>query len=613
MKTSVCPTSVLAASAGACLGLAAVSASAQCSVYRFGMPDFDQRRSGLLNEGGSYCVPTATASALAYISNHGYPDVLGGPRDWQSQTHYDEITGVLASLGVLMFTDPDRGTTMPLWQAATRSVLSDEPFFLVGTYEVGGFQGLNPVQMADQMRLGAIVLPRIGWYEEFTPGSNLFARNGGHMVMMSAGLGTCGDPTDMLLGYRDPSSGDSIFSQSEFRSTFTNFSRSGAWRFRYASETIFLPRPLYRLNTNGGFLDGMGIILPSHGLTTDPGTQDISLFSPQGTTDEPGPKIFDLRTWPDTTQLLAVGQDVLPTEGFILTLPDAARVGTLSKVHFLDGVAEDIAFITSPIDLAVGRDGSAYVAAGTSIQRYELDDDGEFALTDEVALPAGPSSMLYDDATDQLLVLSATGRRLFQLDQDLNVLRNDTVPAAVPLIGESSISVNPVDGSEWIASTGSPTLTRFVRDDVGRPSIESQTTLPGVDEPTALQFDDYGFLYVVDDGIVRSFEFSPRAGWFEADTPLDGTPSGPIFRIGRGRSNNTPEADDFDRLPPVPIEGELECLADLDLDGELTIFDFLEFQNLFSSGSTWADFDFDGQLTLFDFLAFQNAFDAGCP
>jgi len=54
------------------------------------------------------------------------------------------------------------------------------------------------------------------------------------------------------------------------------------------------------------------------------------------------------------------------------------------------------------------------------------------------------------------------------------------------------------------------------------------------------------------------------------------------------------------------------CRADLDGDGELTIFDFLEFQNLFDAGDPAADFDGDGELTLFDFLAFQNEFDAGC-
>lgn len=55
------------------------------------------------------------------------------------------------------------------------------------------------------------------------------------------------------------------------------------------------------------------------------------------------------------------------------------------------------------------------------------------------------------------------------------------------------------------------------------------------------------------------------------------------------------------------------CRADLDGDGELTLFDFLAFQNLFSLGDPRADFDGDGDLTLFDFLAFQNEFAIGCP
>ncbi len=64
----------------------------------------------------------------------------------------------------------------------------------------------------------------------------------------------------------------------------------------------------------------------------------------------------------------------------------------------------------------------------------------------------------------------------------------------------------------------------------------------------------------------------------------------------------------------VFIEGDPDsgCRADLDGDGELTIFDFLAFQNLFDAGDPVADFDGDGDLTIFDFLAFQNEFDAGC-
>lgn len=56
----------------------------------------------------------------------------------------------------------------------------------------------------------------------------------------------------------------------------------------------------------------------------------------------------------------------------------------------------------------------------------------------------------------------------------------------------------------------------------------------------------------------------------------------------------------------------VECHADLDGDGELTIFDFVEFQNLFATGDLQADFDGDGALTLFDFLEFQTLFALGC-
>ncbi|MGD1917083.1 MAG: GC-type dockerin domain-anchored protein, partial [Phycisphaerales bacterium] len=63
---------------------------------------------------------------------------------------------------------------------------------------------------------------------------------------------------------------------------------------------------------------------------------------------------------------------------------------------------------------------------------------------------------------------------------------------------------------------------------------------------------------------------------------------------------------------PTTVELRATCLADIDGDCELTIFDFLEFQNLFSLGSPEADFDGDGLLTIFDFLTYQNAFAAGC-
>ena len=75
-----------------------------------------------------------------------------------------------------------------------------------------------------------------------------------------------------------------------------------------------------------------------------------------------------------------------------------------------------------------------------------------------------------------------------------------------------------------------------------------------------------------------------------------------------------PQGPDFGSWEPLvmTVIGEALCPADIDEDGALTIFDFLEFQTLFDAGDLRADFDGDGALTIFDFLDFQTAFDAGC-
>jgi len=54
------------------------------------------------------------------------------------------------------------------------------------------------------------------------------------------------------------------------------------------------------------------------------------------------------------------------------------------------------------------------------------------------------------------------------------------------------------------------------------------------------------------------------------------------------------------------------CRADVNADGELDLFDFLDFQTAFADGDGRADVDGDGRPTLFDFLLFQNLFTAGC-
>ncbi|OAB62742.1 hypothetical protein AY599_19885 [Leptolyngbya valderiana BDU 20041] len=78
----------------------------------------------------------------------------------------------------------------------------------------------------------------------------------------------------------------------------------------------------------------------------------------------------------------------------------------------------------------------------------------------------------------------------------------------------------------------------------------------------------------------------------------------------------TGDSDGMGEYPGAAYQFDLSCFdcpPDLDLDGALTIFDFLTYLNLFQDGRSEADFDGDGELTIFDFLAFQDAFQAGCP
>ena len=90
---------------------------------------------------------------------------------------------------------------------------------------------------------------------------------------------------------------------------------------------------------------------------------------------------------------------------------------------------------------------------------------------------------------------------------------------------------------------------------------------------------------------------------FEATSVDLGAPGfDPTFGYGR--------IDAFEAV--LAAGGAQPCRADIDGDGELTLFDFLAFQNLFDAGDLAADFDGDGSLTLFDFLEFQNEFDTGC-
>ncbi|MFI4917099.1 MAG: PQQ-dependent sugar dehydrogenase [Phycisphaerales bacterium JB060] len=138
-----------------------------------------------------------------------------------------------------------------------------------------------------------------------------------------------------------------------------------------------------------------------------------------------------------------------------------------------------------------------------------------------------------------------------------------------------------------------------VVDGVATEFTERTSQFGGISSIISFGRDAYGELYVLSQGgtIRKIMPVDPIAD-------CDGDLVSDACEIAAGVESDV----NGDGIPD-----SCQCLADLDGDGELTVFDFLEFQNLFDMGDPLADFDGDGELTLFDFLAFQNAFGAGCP
>jgi hypothetical protein len=55
------------------------------------------------------------------------------------------------------------------------------------------------------------------------------------------------------------------------------------------------------------------------------------------------------------------------------------------------------------------------------------------------------------------------------------------------------------------------------------------------------------------------------------------------------------------------------CVAEIDGNGQLDIFDVITFLQLFGNGDLSADIIGDGSVTIFDVIAYLELFNAGCP
>ncbi len=655
---------MLLLASGAAAGLAPARADDGCSIYRVGMPDFDQVRRaafpimGLPGNGAMYCAPTSATNMIGYLDRLGFPNFMGGDDwNWYSAGGYTQSTISIQLMGAFMGTDPVDGTTNGF--AGLRDFVDafypDE--FNVTFWDSANF-GPTPLGLRNIMKMGGLAYICYGRYSLEPASGNLPARRvrrGGHCVTLTEVINACTDP---VLGYRDPGTGgDSDTNQSGFATTRWDVR---SWTTLWAGDAD--DTPILRTNyiLDGTFndgrlraIDGARIIWPIEGLSVD-ATEGI--LSVQ--------KFVDLN--------LGLTNGVQPTH---LLLPAIQRVReAAARVHrhpalpyavvALDGdttgrdqpglwrcelpTGEWLRIAPMPPGGGggcFGPDGRFFFGIPGGVRGVNCDAPGEspveFQTREHVLLACATGDPDWNGDSDlsdyplfSLTRSSAGG--VFIAVGDVNgdgcgPFEPRPLPTAIQVPEGCDLDASPIDGTLLVAPHGSRTVYRIARLP-GTPdwSLVETITLPCV--PKGVHFDAKGRLVFTCDGIVNVLQKNPANGQWEpkADSRWHGREGGDAFVLSRGRQSPSHWANSRGNFNIDPVRDPAEigerstpdCLADFNRDGFVDFFDFADFVLCFEGDATGCpannpanivlDMDNDGFVDFFDFSAFVEAFERGC-
>ncbi len=550
---------------------------ANFSVQITHMPDLDQRRAaasgivGLPGNGSMYCVPTATLNTILYAANHGFPQVMPGPGNWQSQTLYNTGGNNLAALGTLMGTDAVNGTGGNGWYNGAWVWMLPYNKFVVTNYYASGFYSPTFLTVSKKAMLGELVSLAYGRYELRQVNGQVAivgSRTGGHAVTFSRGLASGANKS---LYVRDPADdSQDLYSQSQFGDkTFSilDFVVSGPGYARIMSA-INYPQ-------NDGlirFIDGVVTIRPKAGysFTNNDGFK-IKLHQPIKLLGAATPDELEFHS-PTGTPFIAAA--LLPDfDGFAAIVQGGGT--TPNSIHLIDMLSGQSRLLTTlpgASALNFGRNRAMFALAGAQLHEFDL--ARSTPLVASTTPPYTPTAMTFDDENDELVVLSVPGRRLLRYPGGVGgTARVLLLPANVALAGDGSVIVNPVDGRTWFCSQGSHSLFEAYVPPPGGLAV-NEIALPAVQFPTALEFDDGGNLFVTCAAGLLEFQKATGGGWQRVlNSDFAGLPVGQDFHLTRSRTNFDPatmSGPGYYNLPPSEVvQGQFvsDNPGDLNCDG----------------------------------------------
>jgi len=582
-------------------------------LYQFritNVPDFDQLRSTLPNNGSCYCAPTSAVNWAAYFANHGLPDLPPGPGYWGAPFMYEAETNAIWSMGLVMLTDPFGGTGKDSKHFGLRIWLgmAGDHFTVTSFYSdydwspTVHFMNLN-------IMMGAYVIPSVGWYLE--PSDTTFIlRDGGHAVSVAAGAR---DGVLFRFGIRDPSSDeDDLTRQSPFTTDFYLVEHRFACPLIWGENRLMSRFPGYGGGGKIGYLDGFTVIHPMFVLTTHP-TQP-GMIVKRRVPDLYGMAVPVVQEWetPDMMSVKSMAIHVDLSSFVYVTEGDPAQVWRLDPVS---GESELIQFpFDNPREVMVGRLRDLYVLDGDDLVRIAIDVKPP-RLEGRLTPPSAMCAMAYDDDTDELMLLApgdqSIHRYLYHFDCDPEVKH---IEPEIPLSEKASICWDATREAIWVASDASNSVFMLV--DTGQQLQSHEYFHPVLIDPVdKIDAHDGGHIFVSCGGMLYEFELVGKGLELVDDPLFPEMQVGEHLCISRSSTNYDEDlhgGEEWRDVPPDTFaEPTEDCPADLDGNGTVNTSDLLALLAAWGECPQdefcHADFDYSGDVGVADLLTLLAA------
>jgi len=571
------------------------------------MPDLDQRRSALPNNGSMYCVPAAAINLMAYASNHGF-NIAPGGGNWQSNAKYNQATNAISVMGAFMGTSASGGTGGAGANNGYNFWILQNGLLSYNGYSRSSSYTPTVPKMAKLGTQGWIISFTYGRYDVIgsVGGVPRLDRDGGHAVTLAGAFAT---PTFRLLRYRDPATDSAnLTTQSSFSDRFTNFENilvafsttdirvmsaidypSDDGRIRLVDSYRCI-RPKFGISffNTGDALAGGSLKL----LDPTPLEGSVNLQMPS-IPISPFVNLLDIAMHPDQTEALII------TKSVFVGVPS-----TLRLLDLFEGTSVQLPSDPGNMKrLCVGRKGDIFAFdEGGKLYRLDANTGG---ILNAISNNPTPSALAPDDTTDSMWLLSVPQRRLVRYSETLGQLNSWILPTPVPMTGDGSVAVDPKNGRPYFCTDASDSIFGVQQLPSGAIDVET-ISFPQISNPKSIRFGPSGEMMVVGDGSVRVLREVVTVGggtvWqLDPSDPFYGMAAGSPIVISGSRNNHDPAEHETPGWSDIPVEQladigiEVEdCVGDLNDDGVVNGGDLSIVLGNWNTDATLADLNFDG-------------------